>query len=454
MGAEDAGQGKRRSPFLPKTVQFSTVLAKLSTARADDGTLVGDNKQMNERQDRFGEFVGRWSDEVRVAWSRLPTEVRDGLMRSLGVLPADLKQWRGLIDQAIEHLQLAAGGKHRVAIVGPANVGKSTLYNQLVRSRRDWAVVSAIPGTTRQPQQADAGLFAIIDTPGADATGPVGQTEKERALGAARQADVLVVMFDAAHGVRSPEQTLYQDLLRLGKPLLVALNKMDLVRGERAPVLGKVAEALGLRGDQIIPLSAKEGSGVERVLLAIAKSEPGIVAALGEALPEYRWKLARVTIARAASTAAAIAITPLPFIDFIPLITVQSAMVLGLARIYAYRITLARARELIATFGLGLLARSLFYELGKFGGPPGWLLGAAVAAGTTVAMGYAAAAWFDRGERLSRDSMRHVSLLVSQGLIDRLRNLGRHRPKRITLQRQVTQALEEIAPDAEGSASG
>ncbi|MEW6568095.1 MAG: GTPase [Chloroflexota bacterium] len=408
---------------------------------------------MNEPEDRFDEFVGKWSEGIRRAWARLPDDVRASLLKALGILPADLKQWRGLIDQAVEHLRLAGGGKHQVAIVGPVNVGKSTLYNQLVRSGRDRAVVSAVPGTTRRAQLADAGLFAVIDTPGADAAGPVGEVEKRRALQAAAGADVVLLMFDAAHGVGAAEQVLYRDLLKLGKPLVVALNKIDLVRGERAAVIGRAAEALGLHAEQLIALSAKQGPGVERVLLAVAKSEPGIVAALGAALPAYRWKLAQAAIARAASTAAAIAVTPLPFIDFIPLITVQSALVLGLARIYAYRITMARARELIATFGLGLLGRTLFYELSKLGGPPGWLVAAAVAAGTTVAMGYGAAAWFDRGERLSREQMRRLSRAVSQGLIARLRRLGRRQPKRIVLQEQIGRALEEMPPQAEADRS-
>jgi len=156
---------------------------------------------------------------------------------------------------------------------------------------------------------------------------------------------------------------------------------------------------------------------------------------------------------RAASTAAVIAITPLPIIDFIPLVAVQSAMVIGLARIYAYRITLARARELIAAFGLGYLGRTLFYELAKFGGPPGWLVAAAVASGTTVAIGYGAAAWFERRQRLSPSALGEVSRAVSQALIERLRGLGRRRPKGLTLRERVSQALDEIPP-GEGAPGG
>lgn len=366
-------------------------------------------------------------------------------------MPKELKQWRGLIDRAVEHLRQAAGAKHRVAIVGPANAGKSTLYNQLIRSRADRAAVSAVPGTTRAAQQADAGIFAVIDTPGADAAGGVGVEEKRRALEAARGADVLVIMFDAAHGIRTPEQALFRELMALERPSVVALNKIDLVRGERAAVIARAGGALGIAADQVIPLSAKQGTGVERVILAVAKTEPEIVAALGAALPEYRGQLAREAVIRAASTAAVIAVTPLPIIDFIPLVAVQSAMVISLARIYAYRITLARARELIATFGLGYLGRTLFYELSKLGGPPGWLVGAAVATGTTVAIGYGAAAWFERRQRLSPTALGEVSRAVGQAVVERLRSLGRRTPGRETLQERVSRALEEMPPEERGA---
>jgi GTP-binding protein Era len=256
----------------------------------------------------------------------------------------------------------------------------------------------------------------------------------------------LVVLFDATRGIGEAERQLYLKLTSLGIPMIAVLNKMDLVASERAAVVGRAAHALGLDSEQVIPLSAKTGAGIERLLLATAKSEPGIVAALGRALPAYRWKLAQVVIGRATSTAAVIALTPLPFLDFFPLVAVQSAMVLSIARIHAYKITLKRARELLATFGLGLLGRSLFYELSKFGGPPGWLLSAAVASGTTASMGYAAAVWFGRGERVSQEALRQIGKGTGQAIVDRLKGMGRRRLQRRAMEEQVTAVLERLPP--------
>lgn len=397
---------------------------------------------------QFSEFIGRWRQEIQALWDDLPKDVRADMEKIIRELPFQRKEWRSLIARAGDHLRMLAGQQHQVAIVGPANVGKSTLYNQIILEPNDRAAVSAVPGTTRVSQAADIGIFTLIDTPGADATGAVGEAERQRALDSAGKADVIISMFDASHGIRPPEQELFQALKALDKPMIVALNKMDLVKGERASVIGKAAAELGIEAAQVIPLRAIKGQGIERVLIAVAKSEPGIVATLGAALPAYRWDLAQVTIGRAASTAAAIAITPLPFLDFIPLVGVQATMTLGIARIYKQKMTLARARELILTFGLGFLGRTLFYEFSKLGGPPGWLIGAAVAAGMTAAIGYAVTIWFERGIKLSGDSVKRLSRVVGEALVERLRNYGGRKPGRVKLQERIREALEEM--DDEG----
>jgi GTP-binding protein Era len=399
-------------------------------------------------QGQFTEFIGRWRKEVQSLWDDLPKDIRSDMDRVLRELPIQRKEWRTLLQRAGEHLRMLAGERHQVAIVGPANVGKSTLYNQIVVEPQDRAAVSAVPGTTREAQAADVGIFTLIDTPGADAVGAVGQVERKKALEAAGKADVILLMFDASHGIRPAEQELFQSLKALDKPMIVALNKMDLVSGERTRVIGKAAADLNIDAYQIVPLRANRGQGVEKVLTAVAKSEPGIVAALGAALPAFRWDLAQVVIGRSASTAAVIAITPLPFLDFFPLIGVQAAMVLGIARIYKQRMTIARARELILTFGLGLLGRTLFYELSKLSGPPGWLVAAAVAAGTTVAIGYAVTIWFERGIKLSGETLKRIARAVGELMVERLRSLGGRRPSRDTLRDRVSQALKEI--DEEG----
>jgi small GTP-binding protein len=392
--------------------------------------------------DLLREFPEPSRARVRSAWEALPEAARSRLDSALDALPTGLSPWKTLMSLALAHLRLAAGGKGRVAIVGPANVGKSTLYNQLASENGDRAEVSPVPGTTRANQQADAGLFVVVDTPGADAVGEVGEREKAIALTAAREADFLVVMFDAIQGIKRDEQALFTELAELGKPFVVALNKIDLVKAHSDRVVAQAAKSLRLEPEQVLPCSAQDGKNVDRILLAVAKGEPEIVAALGQALPAYRRKLALQATRRAASTAAAIALAPLPILDVVPLLAVQASLVLGIARIYDYKITFGRARELVATFGLGLLGRTIFQELSKLGGPPGWLLAPAIASSTTAVMGYAAALWFERGERLTGETLRRLTKVVTGHMMEALTGLGRRRPHRRTLEEKVAAALE------------
>lgn len=391
---------------------------------------------------------------IQALWDSVPASQHGNLISLLRSMPDDASLMRLLLSLSAQQWKQSFGAKQRVAIIGPANTGKSTLYNQLVQSKEDKALVSPVPGTTRVTQQADAGLFQVIDTPGADAAGETGRLERELALAAAAGADILILLFDAVQGIKQAELDLYGQVAALGKPFVVALNKIDLVRREKAAVIQNAAGTLGLEAEQVIPISASRGENLGQLITAVAVAEPALVTALGVALPQYRWQLAWRNIASSASIAAVIALTPLPVIDFAPLLVTQTVMVLGIARIYAYQITLERARELAVTFGLGLIGRTLFAQLSKLGGVPGWLLASAIAASTTVVMGVAAAAWFERGERLSRDRLDRMTRALTAQLLDMLRHLGRRRPGREALRRSVEEALNKLDLDEDTPPAG
>ena len=381
---------------------------------------------------------------ARSLWDRLPPADRKSVEEIIEAFPSRTNLIQLLFKQASGQLKMAFGQKNKVAIIGPTNVGKSTLYNQFVQRKEDKAAVSPLPGTTRVNQQADTGLFTVVDTPGADAVGEKGAQEQEHALSAAENADFLIIMFDAIQGIKRTELELFDRLAGLRKPYIVVLNKIDLVRKERQQVIDGAASALHLQPDQVIPIVAKTGEGLNDILTAIALTEPEIIAALGRALPQYRWQLAWRVIVSSASASAVIALTPLPVVDFIPLIATQSAMVLSIARVYDYDITIQRARELVVTFGLGFLGRMLFEELSKLGGVPGWLLSAAIAASTTLVMGYAASIWFETGEKLSNETLKRLTGDITNSLLNSLRSLGKSSPNRKNLRQQIEQSLQSM----------
>jgi GTPase len=410
------------------------------------GSERNDNKTENEGDldELFLEFPQDTRQTIRAAWQALPESVRRDVFSLLPVFPNSPNKWRKLSELAREQFRMAFGHKHKVVIVGPANVGKSTLYNQLVETKADRAAVSAVPGTTRATQTAETGLFAVVDTPGTDAVGALGDKEREMALNAAADADFLIIMFDAVQGIKRTEQQLFGELVALERPYIVVLNKMDLARRDGPKVVAHVAESLGLAVAQIVPISAQKGQNLNQVVMAVIKAEPEMLVALGQALPAYRWQLAWRAISGAASTAGVVALTPLPLIDFIPLAVLQLSLVMAIGRIYHYKITLRRARELAGVLGMGFLGRSLFQQLSKLGGPPGWIVSAAVAAGTTVVIGYSAVLWFERGEPLTRGAFQKIAANVSRHLLDSLRNMGRRRPSRRALSERIREALSDL----------
>jgi small GTP-binding protein len=380
---------------------------------------------------------------VRKIWEMLGPNEQASFLSLLIGFPSDTKLVKLLVKLSTAQIRQAIGSKHRVAILGPTNVGKSTLYNQLVQNKSDVAAVSPLPGTTKESQQADAALFTVVDTPGADAVGSAGEQEKRLALSAEENADFLILILDAIQGIKKTEQELFDELSALKKPFVVVLNKIDLIhRKDLHAVISSAARNLNLEPDQIVPIAAKDGKNLGKVLLAVAATEPEMVAALGQALPEYRWQLAWQTIVRSASISATIALAPLPFIDFVPLVVTQSVMVVSIARIYNYKITPQRASELVATFGLAFLGRSLFQELSKLGGLPGWLLSAAIASSTTVVIGYAAVRWFEKGEKLSTEALKKLTQGMTAYLLDTLKSLGKRKPGQKGLRERITQSLE------------
>lgn len=395
----------------------------------------------------FDELLKNLPPETRAIfdafWLELPGPDRKNFIDLIQAFPSETNLLQLLLKMGSNQLKLTFGQKQSLVIVGPANVGKSTLYNQLVANKADHAEVSPLPGTTKAIQEADAGMFAVVDTPGADAVGEVGEKERQAALQAAVGADFLIIMFDAIQGIKQTELELYRYLSSLGKPFVVVLNKTDLVKKNLDAMVEHSAKALNLSKEQILPISAKTGDHLPILLRTIAVAEPGIVAALGRTMPQYRWQLAWRAIASAASVSAAIALTPLPVVDFLPLVVTQSVMVLGIARIYDYKITMQRARELVVSFGLGFLGRTLFYELSKLGGVPGWLLSAAVATSMTVAMGYAAVIWFERGERLTHENLKQLSKNLTQVFLNNLKAMLTRKPNNKGLRSAVEEMLTQ-----------
>ena len=117
-----------------------------------------------------------------------------------------------------------------VAIVGRPNVGKSTLFNQLTRTKD--ALVADQPGLTRDRQYGVARKggtpFIVVDTGGFWEGGNVlSRKMVEQAKLAEVQADTVVFMVDAREGLSPLDEQITQRLRKLDKPVVLAINKVD-----------------------------------------------------------------------------------------------------------------------------------------------------------------------------------------------------------------------------------
>ena len=169
-------------------------------------------------------------------------------------------------------------GALRVAIVGRPNVGKSTLFNQLIGEER--SVVHDLPGTTRDAidtlVSTDVGLIRFIDTAGmrrrAKTEAGLETYAVLRSLDALDRSDIAILVIDAPLGATGQDQRLAERISAAGCPSLVVLNKWELVPvDERDAVLATVGEKLAFLGDApVMKTTATSGKGVHRILPALA----------------------------------------------------------------------------------------------------------------------------------------------------------------------------------------
>ena len=168
-----------------------------------------------------------------------------------------------------------------VAIVGRPNVGKSTLFNRLTGSRR--AIVGDEPGITRDRLYGTAEWrgreFRVVDT------GGIIPEDKEhipaeifrQARVALDEAAAIVLVVDARAEIAGPDRELARLLLRTGKPLFLAANKIDSDKQE-----GLIGEfhRLGIRN--VFPVSAENARGLDDLLDAVLAVLPAKPLTTGE----------------------------------------------------------------------------------------------------------------------------------------------------------------------------
>lgn len=159
-----------------------------------------------------------------------------------------------------------------IALVGRPNVGKSTLFNQLTRSRD--ALVADLPGLTRDRKYGDARIedksFIVIDT------GGIGEGEKgidaymaEQSRLAIHEADIVFFLVDARAGLTAADQEIADELRTLSKRVHLVVNKIDGVQEEAA-----TAEFHQLGMGELFGIAASHGRGILQMMGVVLAEFP------------------------------------------------------------------------------------------------------------------------------------------------------------------------------------
>jgi GTP-binding protein len=172
-----------------------------------------------------------------------------------------------------------------VVLVGRPNVGKSTLFNRLTRTRR--AIVTAIPGTTRdviaQPAEWQGARFEVVDTGGmfGASEDPLHALVLERGQRALKEADLLILVVDGREGLVPGDRDIAREARQANRPIILVINKMDDKRAKAGAL-----EFYQLGVEPVFEVSGEHGEGVGDLLDAVVQHVPARPAVVEAPAPD------------------------------------------------------------------------------------------------------------------------------------------------------------------------
>ena len=331
-------------------------------------------------------------------------------MRELGVsalknLPANITMVQGLmkaVNWRLAQEEVLQSLNNTVVIVGQPNTGKSSLFNKIKGQMLSPASPQA--GTTRTLVRTDFGPFILVDTPG---------HLPDVMESGMNQASVIVFLIDASRGLQAQDRELYETIKKLKRPTIIAVNKVDTLKGGEGGDQFATEVAVLLEAPGVIPVSAKTGKNIaEELIPAIIEASPEAALAIGRELPAFRRDAAQRIIRNAMFVSFAAGLEPIPFIDIPVLLGTQVRLVLRIAALFGEPLdsadTMRHARELIMTMAGGLGMRYLAQEAAKavpFGGD---LIAGAIAGAATWSIGQVALEYYEGGKQIKPNRLRQL----------------------------------------------
>jgi len=334
-----------------------------------------------------------------------PNNVRElgtSLLKSLPTSIPTIQKFMKAVNWAEAQGEVQQSLNNTIAIVGLPNTGKSTLFNKI--KGQQLSPVSSEAGTTRALVRSEFGPFTLIDTPG---------HLPDVAESGMKEASVIVFLMDATRGLRVEDRQLYENIKTLKKPIILAVNNVDTLKGREAgdQLATEVADALG--EVNVIPISARTGENIaEELIPGIIKASPDAALVIGRELPAFRHEAAQRIIRNATLISWVVGMEPIPLVDIPILLGTQIRLVLRIAALYGEPLDSAdlkkHAREMLVTMAGGLGMRYLAEEAAKIVPYGGDAIAGIIAGAGTWAIGQVALEYYEGDKQINTRRLRQL----------------------------------------------
>lgn len=305
----------------------------------------------------------------------LPEELRYRLKKVIDSLPPQGDNMQKILELVrSQWTDIQSHEWVRIALVGPAQTGKSSLMKGILSKQ----VESGRP------------IFFLVDSQGLEEY--LGYGTRSAATRELEEADVILLVLDGHCGISDSTSQLYERLRDLEKPLMVVLNKMDLVEN-RAETIESAKKRLGTN---VFPASLSRPADLDKLLKAIVVTNPKALYPLTENFPEFRRTICHGIVTQSTFSTGVVGAIPIPVSDLLPLIAIQTAMILKIARAFGHKLNRGRARELLPMLGAGALVREGIHRLRRQFPEQGNLIAVAAAGMWTFVLGQIAIRYFER----------------------------------------------------------
>lgn len=323
----------------------------------------------------------------------------DGSVRPASQSPSD-NLWESLrqgwqVDELAA--QIRQESQARIAFAGLNGVGKRLLYNRLRGWVMHWPERSPLDDL---PHIEPLGLFVLADLPEADDAAWQQQwgLSPDSLFATLGDPALVVYLLDATRGITQADYRWITTLRTGGRPLVIALNKLDLIFDQKIDVT-TTQQYLGM---PVIPISAMTGLNVTSQLLpAILNAAPRLAVPLGREIATLRRLAARHMIRQSALFAGLLGTQPVPGLELPFLAILHSGVVLRIGAAYGYQPGGSLSREVVATVIAMTALQYIGQTAAKFVPLVGSFVGGALSLAATLLIGETAIRYYEAGATIS-----------------------------------------------------